>query len=150
MKVTTEQVAGLLGLEKPEAYGLLHFMSSTGCVELSKAEKVPGRKGKPSTLYVLDRASVEKLSSLLLSKVVEPAERPAVNVAEVAPVLEPVAVEAASSSEVVVDNNDVPGDSCVLPAAEFEAVLASLVNEPDSNLLPTENLTPAVEPHQMF
>lgn len=66
--MNTKKIAEKLGIDETVVYGILRFMATAGVIQISKAEKEPGKRGKPSITYQLDSEAVDKLSEFLKTK----------------------------------------------------------------------------------
>lgn len=80
-----KEIAALFGMKDTEVYGLLNFMVAAGVLTRSKADKMPGKTGKPAFVYHLDLASAEALRTLIVGKLndKEYSERPSRNMPKV-------------------------------------------------------------------
>jgi predicted transcriptional regulator len=63
---TADQISKLLGVDKTTAYGLLKFMAEIGCATTGK---LASSRGKPSTTYNFDLASIQELGAFLRTKI---------------------------------------------------------------------------------
>ena len=92
--MTVEKFAEVFGIEKNIAYGLLRFLAENKLCATGKLPQPEGKKGKPSTLYMLDASVGERLVALLQSKIGQLNVQPAT--------VQPVAECVVATSEAVV------------------------------------------------
>lgn len=69
-KFTTNDLATVLGVEKPVAYNLIQFLSDDKvniATKVSGSRKKDGKQGRGEALYVLDENALEKVVGLVTS-----------------------------------------------------------------------------------
>lgn len=87
MKFTVDQFSSANSIEKPVAYGFLRFLAERGFATVTKTDKVPGKRGKPSTIYTLTDSTVAFLGDTV-KEYVAPVATTEVTVAETSQVSE--------------------------------------------------------------